>query len=197
MITENKYIPLNKSWYVKTEPATEPITVDELKTFARIDGDDEDTLLAEIITSVRKNIELYLGRSLIEQTFTLTMNYWPSMVVELPMAPLRSIVQVYTIDENGVETEYDSSSYYAITSTTPGRLVLKSNSSFPVNDTRDYSGYAIEYKAGYGTLTTDVPSSILNALKMWATIVYETRAVVTTPPDNIKFELDLFKVINI
>jgi uncharacterized phiE125 gp8 family phage protein len=67
----------NAEWSVTTEPSTEPITTEEFKLFARIDGDDEDTLIQGFIEASRMAAEIYLGRALLSQTITLKMDWWP------------------------------------------------------------------------------------------------------------------------
>ena len=49
----------NRVFEVTTAPSVEPITVTELKTFARIDGSDEDTLLSGFIAGARQACEKY------------------------------------------------------------------------------------------------------------------------------------------
>lgn len=173
-------------WTVSTAPAVEPVSVDELKLFARIDGDDEDSLLADFIKGVREKSELYLWRAFIEQSITLKMDFWPSDKIELPQPPLISITSVSTLDEDDVATTYSSDNYYAITESTPGLLVIKNDVDWPTNDDRIHGGYQVIYKAGYGTGSDDVPQTIRLGIMMWATYVYETRLMGSVPPKEVK-----------
>ena len=187
----------NRVFEVTTAPTVEPVTVAELKTFARIDGSDEDTLLSGFIVAARQACEKYLGRALLQQTIDLKMDYWPGEVVELPLPPLLSITKVATLSEADVETEYSSSYYYTITEAIPGKLVIKQGVSLPTNTDRDYGGYLIRYTAGYGTAATDVPQSIRDAVKLWATDIYENRVVRSTPPPEARVQLDIYKVMDL
>jgi hypothetical protein len=126
----------NMVYSVSTEPTVEPITTTELKTFARIDGSE--------------------NRALLEQSITLKMDYWPGEAIELPRPPLISITSVSTLSEADVATTYSSSNYYIITEAIPGKLLLKIGVTAPTNTARDYGGFQIIYKAGYGTSATDV-----------------------------------------
>jgi uncharacterized phiE125 gp8 family phage protein len=197
LLTGDPLTSINAYWKVKTQPLIEPITVSELKLFARIDGDDEDTLLAEIITAVRQATEEYLRRALISQTFRMVFDYWPDVNIQIPRSPLISISGVYTIGEDDTETEFSSSNYYVVTSTEPGQVVIKNGGTIPTNTDRYTAGFAIDFVAGYGALSTDVPSSILNAIKMWATMVYELRAVTTEPPPSVVEQLYPYRVLYI
>ncbi len=169
---------------VTTAPAIEPVTTAEVKLFGRIDGTYEDTLISGFITAVRDATEQYLGRSLITQSLTLTMDQWLGDVVTLPRPPLIAITVVRTVDESGTATVYDSDNYYVRTIPEPGQLVIKQGSTVPSNSDRDYGGFEIEYTAGYGASATDVPQIIRDAIKLWAVIVYENRVLDPTkmPP---------------
>lgn len=189
----------NRSWKVTTNSSIDPITINEVKTFGRIDSTEEDSLIGGFITTVREAAEKYLGRSLIEQTITLLMDFWPSMVIELPLPPLISITGVYTVSESDVATEYSNSNYYTITNSTPGKLILKQGVSLPTNTDRDYGGFKIVYKAGYGSGTASVPQGIKEGLKLWATLLYENRSLTKgkEPPPEVATFLDLYKVYKI
>lgn len=175
----------DRDWKVTTPPLVEPITVDELKEYAKIDGSDEDNILANTIKAIREAMEEYLGRSLIEQTIKLSMDFWPGEVIELPMPPLISVTQVVLVDESDVETVYASSNYYVETLRSVGRLVLKQGVIYPDNTDRTHGGYRIDYKAGYGTAGADVPQVIREAIKLWCAVYYETGTLTEKPPNQV------------
>jgi uncharacterized phiE125 gp8 family phage protein len=184
----------NIVWKVSIAPAVEPVTIDDLKTFARIDGDDEDTLLESFISSARSFTEKYLNRALIEQTITLKMDIWPGEVIELPRPPLISITAVETLDEDDTATEYDNDNYYIITTQEPGLLILKYGGTPPQNTVRYYGGFQIRYKAGYGATSASVPAPIKEAIKQWAMTMYENRAIIEEPPTEIKGMLNNYRI---
>jgi len=63
---------------------------------------------------------------------------------------------------------------------------------------RDYAGYLIEYKAGYGTDAKDVPAPIREAIELWAAAVYETRILDSKkPPPSVREKLDLFRTVGV
>lgn len=187
----------NMVYEVTTAPTTEPITVAELKMFARIDGSDEDTLLESFIEAARMAAERYLNRALIEQTVTLKMDFWPGEIIELPRPPLISITSVSTLDEDDTATAYDSDYYYAITTGIKGKIILKQGVTAPQNTERDYGGFQIVYKVGYGDEATDVPGMIREGIKLWATDIYENRVVRNEPPPEARTFFDVYRVNNI
>ncbi len=184
----------NRKWDVTTAPTLEPITAAEVKTYARIDGDDEDTLIGTFITAVRQATEQYLGRALITQTITLSMDYWPSLVIELPRPPLISVTSVSTVDEDDTSTTYSSDNYYVRTVGDPGTIVIKRDGTLPINTDRDFGGFEIVYTAGYGATASDVPAAIREAMKLWVAMIYETRVPIKDPPEIAKTLMDFYRV---
>lgn len=188
----------NRAWRVSTAPLVEPVTLDELKIFSRIDGDDEDILLEGFIQAGTRATEGYLGRALIEQTIDMKMDWWPGIVVELPQPPLISITKVATLSEADVETEYSSDNYYVIAEGTPGKLILKQSVTAPTNTARDYGGYLVRLKAGYGPDPPDVPGPIREGIKLWAAVIQATRVLDSkNPPPEARVLLDLYRVASV
>lgn len=194
---ESKALPKDgcMSWTVYTAPAVEPISVSELKTFARIDGNEEDSLLSQFIVAARSAAEEYLKRALITQTIRATVDFWPETgTLEMPRPPLQSITQIFTRDESGTATVYSSSYYYTVTESIPGYIQIKKGSTVPTNYDRDKAGIVIDFLCGYGTRAQDVPEQIRQALYLWATSIYENRVVSPEPPPEAKPLLDIFRV---
>jgi len=188
----------NRAWSVTTEPALEPVTVDELVDFGHIDGGDEDATLAGFIKAARIASEQYMGRALIHQTITVKLDYWPAENIKLPMPPLVSITKVATLDEDDVETEYSSDNYFTILGSGVGRLVLKRSVVAPTNTSRDYGGYLIRYVAGYGAAAVAIPQTIIESIMLWASSIYATRVIdPKKPPPEAKFGLDLYRVVEV
>lgn len=198
MITEKATdIKGNRFIKVTAEPSVEPITADEVKEWARIDGTDEDTWITNTIKTVRDLTELYLGRSLIKKTIELTMDEWNSEYIELPYSPVISISKIETFDESGVATVYNSSYYYLDNNSMPARCIIKDDYTLPTNTDRYFAGYKITYFAGYGLLATDVPQTIKDAMKLWVTFIYENRSFTTEPPADVKKILFAYRVLNV
>ena len=185
----------NRHIYVATDSASEPVTTDELKIWARIDGNDEDDLIDGIIKTARLAVEKYLNRSLINKTIELTLDEWNSDKIELPLGPVSSITDVVTIDEDDTETTY-SSDYYYLASNYVDTLCLKSTSTYPTNTERSYGGFKITYVAGYGATSSSVPQAILDSVKTLATNIYENRNPSMEMPPDIKLILKQFRVYN-
>jgi len=182
---------------VVTAPTVEPITVDEVKLFARIDGTEEDSLLSSFITSARMNCETYLRRSLLRQEIQMTLDYWPGPAIELMRSPVISIASIYSYFSDGSSSLYASSNYYLSQEEIPNRLVVTPGMSYPDTSDLHVAGYKIRYYAGYGTEASDVPSPIRDALKLWVTSMYENRVIRTDPPPEVLSILQSYRVIRI
>lgn len=183
----------NRKIIVISEPIEELITVAELKEYARIDHDHEDTLLEGLIITSRKCVEYYLKRKLLETSLRVTMDKWNTDVIELPYPPLISITGVYYVYEDDTTEEYDSDYYYVDINTEPGRLCIKDGVSIPINTDRCHGGYRIDFKAGYGSDAEDVPEPIKTAIKIWATELYEGRTDIKTPPKQAGMLLAFYR----
>lgn len=187
----------NGRWKVITPPSTEPITLTELKEFARIDTSDEDALLTSFIKAARENTERYLNRSLLFQTLVLSMDIWPGNKIELPMPPLLDVFEIRTLDEDDVVTVYSTDNYQFRANIEPGQVFIRRGYAAPTNTEREFGGFEIEFVAGYGDLVTDVPESIRIGIMHWATYIYENRTIGKEPPPEAKAWLDSFRIINI
>ncbi len=186
----------NRAFTLVTAPTIEPVTVTEMKDYARIDGSDEDTAIGTFITTARQASELYTRRAFLEQTWRVSFDWWEDMVIELPRPPLLSITKVETIDEDNVVTLYAASNYYAITDATPGKIALRIGATPPANYDRNYAGYRVTYLAGYGSTAAHVPDLLRLAVKQWAVVIYEDRALTPDPPPHVQKLLDFYRVCN-
>lgn len=186
----------NMEFEIIEQPAIEPITVNELKLFARIDGDEEDLLLESFLKTARELTEFYLRRKLITQKIKAIMDFWPAEQVELPYPPLISVEEIRVYEEDGTSEVINTSEYYIITESAPGKIVLKTEVTMPTT-TRTVGAYQIKYTCGYGSAASDIPNAIKNAIKMWATVMYEKRAWTDEPPIEVQTALRLYKIMRI
>jgi uncharacterized phiE125 gp8 family phage protein len=158
-----------------TPPATEPVTLAELKAHARITGTQDDTLLTGLLKAARQWCEHYTRRAFIHQVWELALSAAPSKEsVNLPRAPLAEILSVRLYDEEDQPTDWISNNYYADTLAQPGRLVLRDGAVWP-DFARCANGMVITYRAGYGDSAENVPEAIKLAIKQLALHWYEYR----------------------
>ncbi len=153
-----------------TAPTVEPVTVAEVKTFARIDatGDPaadvaQDALLASLIAAAREAAESLLSRSTAPTQLELSLSSFPRMSlqmfgsyssenvatpVELPRPPLLSVGAVAYLDTDGVEQVLPPTAYTTEQPEARPALLFPVGDSWPeTNGTR--GAVRILYTAGW------------------------------------------------
>jgi hypothetical protein len=178
-----------------TASANEPVSLAEVKAWGRIDGTTDDPLLTALIGASRAATEEFLRRSLITQTWRLSLDLpasrayrdLPEGVYELPVTalygglpreialprgPLRTVTSVTTYDTSNTGSVYASSNY--LVDTASDRIVLNDTAVWP-GVLRQRAACQIEYTAGYGADATDVPQPIRTAICMHVSALYESR----------------------
>ena len=175
-------------------PATEPLTLGEMKTHLRVDYAADDSLILELIAAARQAAEQYTGRAFITRSYSLYMDSWPASgrrqwwdglregaavttedsAVFLPCAPLSSVTRINVYGENGVAAEYAATNYFSDTVGAPGRIVLKDGASAPAPG-RVANGIEIQFVAGYGTSSSNVPSALRQGMRQIVSHLYQHR----------------------
>lgn len=169
-------------------PATEdPVTLAELKTYLRIDGNSEDDLLGGLITSATAAAENWTGRAFITRTLKAWFDRCPDgMALELPHPPVTAITTVSTFDDADTETTFATTNYIADIYGEPARVCLRNAASWPT-DLRSANALAVRFTAGYGAAAA-VPAGIKEAIKALAAHAYEWRGAQKTADNAMTVE---------
>lgn len=172
---------------VVTPPATEPVSLAQLKSHLRVDHDSDDALIVIYGQTARMAAERYMNRALIETGFLATWQpqsnrpYWGRIgmwhwrkPLELPRSPLMSIDTVTIHDVEGNATTVPPAAYLLEGATDPARLKLDYTTGLidPVAALLDIQ---IGYTAGYGSTAAPVPVTIINAILITTAFLYEHR----------------------
>jgi len=158
-----------------TPPVIEPVSVEEIKAQARLEGSDEDALLASLIIAARQWVELYTGRCLIKQGWRLWLDAEPDGdEIVLSKAPLFSVQEVQFFSDDDEAQTWDTSCYFIDTAREPGRVVLRAGAVWPAS-TRTANGLSVAFEAGYGERAQDVPEALRLAVRQLAAFWYENR----------------------
>ena len=168
-------------------PAVEPVSLAEAKLHMRVDLDDDDALIQKLIEAARRHTEDFTSRSLITQTWKLTLDRFPeslllwrwdawtcSNVIELPKPPLQSVTSVKYYDPDGVLQTLAASKYLVDAVTEPGRIAPVTGEFWPATQDR-INAVEIIYVAGYGAAAANVPAGLLAAIKLLLANWYENR----------------------
>jgi hypothetical protein len=188
-------------------PAVEPVTKAELKSQLRLVAGDtsEDDLLDPYIQSAREACEELFGLALITQTWALTLDHWPNakepwwdgvkqmaigelsasvrtLEVHLPRYPLQA-VDTLTVEGDSFTV---GDLFIIDTQQQPGRMTLKFGQTAPVIETATANAIQIEYTAGYGDASTDVPADLRLAILQLAASMYTHRGDECSVQDAMK-----------
>lgn len=199
-----------KSYSLKTAPALEPVSLDLLKSYLKVDGTDEDAVLSLLIKTARRSAEEYTKRAFVTQTWLLTMDsfathevdwlhrdpYFPpsycaegSQEIRLSRQPIQSVSSIKTTDIANTQSTVDGSVYSLDKS--GGNILLNEGELWPFN-LREYAAIEIEFVAGYGD-NSAVPGDIQQAILQYAAAMYENRKC-SDIPDGVKTLLDPYRL---
>lgn len=169
-----------------TGPVIEPVSVQELRTHCRIDSATEDGLLASYLFSARAFLEEETGRALMSQTWDYTIDdEWPvdvygKTVIELPRAPLRSVVSVSYVDDSGVTQTMLPAQYVVDVSSRVGRISPADGVTWPTVQARN-AVITVRFVCGYGDNPGSHPDLYVarQAIMLIAAHMYENREAVS------------------
>lgn len=159
-------------------PATDILSLSDAKAHLRVDGSDDDSLIAGLISAVTSFIDGdgVLGRALITQDWAQWVSQSPGWV-RLSMGPFQSLVSVEYYDADNVLQTATLSDFETRKS---GDFVIckpKEDREWPTAETR-LDAIKITYRAGFGDAAADVPPDIIVAAKLLLGHLYEHREAV-------------------
>jgi len=166
-------------YQITSQPALEPISLSEAKDHLRIDGTDEDTYLATVITAARKFCEQYCNRAFITQTWKQYPDVF-SDGMKLSINPVQSVTSITYYDVDGVSQTLNASQYQIDLSDDVCRIYEAVAVDFPDVQDEKINPITITYVAGYGSAATDVPMDIRHAIKLMISHLFENREGVLT-----------------
>ena len=152
-----------------TDATTEVLTLAEIKTFLRIDGNDFDNILTPFIKVSRQIGENITGREFVEKEFKLYLDTFPQCNgIEVKKSKLKSItsIQYYDID-NTLQT-LNSNDYYFTDDQYYSSIYIKEGKEFPDTYNRKQA-VIITFKADY----PNRPEAIKQACLSVCSYLYE------------------------
>lgn len=177
-----------------TDATTEPVTLAQMKAHLRFTWNNEDDLIATLITACRRHLEDYAGRAFITQTWTLKLDSFPC-VIEVPRPPFIGITSFTYIDTNGDSQTVDSSLYTADSSSEPGRIFEAYNQQWPTTRCQR-NAVTLTYTAGYGSSADDVPAEFKAAIKLFVAHLFKHREQVLTGGSPVEIPLGIKDLIS-
>lgn len=158
-----------------TPPATEPWSLDEAKGFLRIEHDDDDAVIASLISAARGQIEAETRRCLIAQTWRVVRDGWPDDGrIALRLAPLRGIVAARVFDAAGIAITIDTGRF-VIDKT--ASVIASRPTSLP-QPGRACAGIELDVEIGFGPNAADIPQVLRHAVRSLVAHWYDNRGLI-------------------
>lgn len=175
-------------------PASPVVSLAEIKTYLRVDGSDEDTLLESLIEAATKTLEEQCGCKFGTQTWDIYRQCWPKEYnkkmwwdgvkeiaiselyadtdyYELPFKPLQSVESIKYYGTDDTEYILDNSIYDIDVAGYVPRVQLRYSQIWPTITLRPLNAIVTRGVFGF----TSVPASIKEAVKIYVANMYECR----------------------
>ena len=172
-----------------TPPTEEPVSLLEAKLHLRVDFDEDDMLIASLITAARQAAETLTGRQLTTarwkqvldcfpgpslmgvpagQTFTL-----PGHAILLAKAPVQSVVSINYLDMGSMNQTMSALTYTVDAACEPARITPVFGQIWPICLSQ-IGAVSVTFDAGYGT-ASQVPEGIKSWIKLRVGSLYAHR----------------------
>ena len=160
---------LNATYTVTSEPAIEPLTLNELKDRMRITACDFDSELTDLLTAGRKQVEYDANVKLITQTVELTLDTFPhGDTIEIRQLPVQSVTSVTYINDNDQTSSTFSAALYNTDLTTrPPRITLLEAEDWEDTEPQWPGAVTVTFVAGSGATAASVPIEAKLAIVEW------------------------------
>lgn len=155
-------------------PAAEPVTLADVKSWCRIDRDDEDALISGLVRAARLQIESETGLVLARRAFRLCVDAVPEDGwLEIPRRPLKAVTGVVAYDGTGTPAEYGPEE--AVIERALGIEAIRLS---PAVRSMAVNGAEVEFEVGCDA--GEAPEPLLVALRRIVATAYEVRGAVSS-----------------
>tara|TARA_B100000780_G_scaffold128812_1_gene90327 strand:+ start:291 stop:947 length:657 start_codon:yes stop_codon:yes gene_type:complete len=177
---------------IHTQPNQEPVTLQEVKEYLRVDDSTDERIIRPFIETARRFCEEHTGRALMTQTLNLFLDafddidepLWEGMrtgayqnsyknYIVLPRSPVVSVTHVKTYTDDDAATTMPSANYYVDNVREPSRIVLRTGQTFPTA-LRVANAIEVKYVVGY-TSQYNVPEPLRLGMLQHIAYLYEHR----------------------
>lgn len=156
-----------------TPPAEEPVSLIEAKLHLRVDFDEDDTLIASLISAARQAAETLTGRQFVNARWKLVLDGFPPCAIALAKCPVQSVVAINYLDINSSLQTMPASTYTVDTACEPARITPVFGQVWPPS-LPQIGAVSVTFDAGYGA-APDVPEGIKSWIKLRLGSLYTHR----------------------
>jgi len=153
---------------------TEPLTVDKVKAYLKIEHNEDDDLILDLIAIKRAYIEESYNHNLIGGSIVINCLY--KRVIQLPVMPIADLVSVKLYDSDGVVIPYTVKTSEIRKG--QGVLILDESQLSDLDSSREIE---IVINVGYESID-DIPKPIIHALMLLVGSAYDCRGDKETNP---------------
>ncbi len=162
-------------------PDREPVTLEAAKLFLRIDHDDEDALIIDLIRTARERLETLCRTSLIERARRLTLQPPFSQCLHLNLSPISAVTGVVLHLLNGEEESLALDTLNINIRSIPVSISLKTLGLWGWHKRTDITAITVDVVSGYGADIDDIPMPLRQAMLLLIGQGYEQRSGVELP----------------
>lgn len=142
-------------------PTAEPISLAQAKRQLRVDGTDDDTFIAGLITAARSYVENYCSSQLVVATYQQKLDKFPcGDTISLNYPPLINVSSITYVDSDGTTQTLSTTVYSVLTTEKPGKIKLKYGQSWPSIRSQP-DAVTITFRAGYARPFTAATSDVI------------------------------------
>lgn len=145
-----------------------PVDLEYAKVYMHVDHSDDDALITDLIYAAAKEIEEYCWHSLMTKTHKLFLSRWPYKEIWLRRGPVQSVSSISYYDSSNTLVVWDASNYIVSKDCDPAIIT------FDIGPPTSYDrpdAIVVEYEAGYGLTSDDVPrwakAQIMRLVLFW------------------------------
>lgn len=167
-----------------TAPDKEPVTLEDAKAQLRIDFDEDDAMLRNLIKAARQYVEGQTKKSLVSTTWDQTIDWcWPNEI-RLERNPLISVDSITYNNNTSPMTTLDASKYTVVSRDHGSYIVPAYNEDWP-DIIAVPEAIRVRFTAGYST----IPEPLKHAITMLVAHWYETRIPVLAGQGQVLIDI--------
>ena len=145
----------------------------DAKLHLRVDFDEDDTLIASLISAARQAAETLTGRQFGTARWKLVLDGFPRGAIALAKCPVQSVVAINYLDMNSLVQTMPASTYTVDTACEPARITPVFGQVWPPS-LPQIGAVSVTFDAGYGT-ASEVPEGIKSWIKLRVGSLYTHR----------------------